>query len=196
MYQKKLSENNYDTTLAEPVALQVSHGPSPSVSGDFLIPISRLPARNYLTFGYFASSMEYLGEGSNSTVHLAKYNNANVVVKVPKKDSPTALQDLHAEIIMLSRVNHLNIINMIGAGESPTEFIVLEYLGGGTLKSLLYNKSCFSQLTQAIAALFSASKNNKLKQILHMGKDIASALHYLHELFHSEACIIHRGDLT
>ena len=31
---------------------------------------------------------------------------------------------------MLSRINHPNIIRLIGAGQHPRRFIVLEWLGG------------------------------------------------------------------
>eukprot|EP01036_Dinobryon_divergens_P032454 gene32454-42044_t len=161
-----------------------------------LFPISQLPMResviNDMTLGHFGSSMQYLAKGSNSSVYRAKYNNADVVVKIPKENSRNSLQDLRTERTMLIRISHPNIINIIGTGESPNEFISLEFLGGGTLKSLLYDKPRIFQLMEAAVALFTVDTNDKLKQILLMARDIASALYYLHDRFHPDACIIHR----
>ena len=169
------------------------------VEEGFSFPISQLPMRESvkknMTFGHFSSSMEYLAKGSNSSVYRAKYNNADVVVKTPKENSPNALQDLRTERTMLIRISHPNIINIIGTGESPNEFISLEFLGGGTLKSLLYDKSRFFQLMEAAVALFTVDTKTKLNKTLLMARDIASALYYLHDRFHPDACIIHRGKL-
>ena len=40
---------------------------------------------------------------------------------------------------MLSRFSHPNIIRLLGAGMMPRRFIVIEYLGGGSLNTVLEN---------------------------------------------------------
>ena len=88
---------------------------------------------------------------------------------------------------MLSRVSHPNIIKVIGSGESPRKFIVLEYLSGGTLKRLLEEKP-----GKSLLSMFS-NTGIPLKDVLEYAKSLASALDHLHREVCIGATVIHRG---
>ena len=117
------------------------------------------------------------------------------MLKKERLDSPIALHELRVEQQLLVRVSHKNIVDIIGTGKSPNDFIVLEYLGGGTLQKLLHggSKTSSSQLLN-LRALFK-KKTFSLTQNLLMARDIARALHYLHDECCPDACIIHRGEI-
>ena len=63
-----------------------------------------------------------------------------VVIKMIKEDvqsDPVAVHEFDIEHGILSRLNHPYIIKLVGAGRLPRRFIVLEYLGRGSLNTVL-----------------------------------------------------------
>jgi serine/threonine protein kinase len=119
--------------------------------------------------------------GSNSIVYRACRGNNIVAVKMLKQKiihRKVAEQEMQLEFLLLSRVNHPNIIGMHAAGKAPRKFIEVDYLAGGTLDEKLRNRSPENKLNYRLA--------------LSIAKDLASALKYLHDDFHSEVTIIHR----
>lgn len=48
-----------------------------------------------------------------------------------------AVHEFDVEHGILARINHPQIIRLIGAGRTPRRFIVLEHLHGGTLTNVL-----------------------------------------------------------
>ena len=192
-------------TLNQDLIQLVLPCPPPTNSNTFSYSIYQLPVlksvNNNMAVGKFGTSMEYLTKGSNSKVYRAKYNNTTVVVKMLREENltaPIALHELRTEKEMLVRVSHENIVNIIGTGKSPNDFIVLEYLGGGTLQKLLHGDpktSTSSSHLLNLRALFK-KKTFSLTQNLLMARDIARALHYLHDECCPDACIIHRGELA
>ena len=211
-----LSPSESSSTLAEKLTMPensnsitdtVHQGPSQSVlspqpvlrskDSSFLFPISQLPVTTIVSLDslpadHFDSSMKPQAEGSNSIVYCAIYNNRKVAVKI-SKDSFEAQRDLETERRILTPISHPNIINIIA--ESRKNFIVLEFLGGGTLKSLLDKAKSESQIFEQAAELFTVNKT-KRRAVLLMARDIARALHYLHDECCPDACIIHRGELA
>eukprot|EP00597_Dinobryon_sp_UTEXLB2267_P017141 CAMPEP_0201112506 /NCGR_PEP_ID=MMETSP0812-20130820/77296_1 /ASSEMBLY_ACC=CAM_ASM_000668 /TAXON_ID=98059 /ORGANISM="Dinobryon sp., Strain UTEXLB2267" /LENGTH=588 /DNA_ID=CAMNT_0047375877 /DNA_START=674 /DNA_END=2440 /DNA_ORIENTATION=+ len=150
---------------------------------------------NELTQGDF-QSIQNFAEGSNSDIFLATYNSNQVIVKMLKKrlcKSRVALQELHLEHGMLARLSHPNVVKILGAGDTPQKFIVLEYLGGGTLQQLLHPPS--DRKSTAILnfpLIFKKRTVLPLDRCLVMARDIATALKYLHEDCCEGATIIHR----
>ena len=90
---------------------------------------------------------------------------------------------------MLARISHKNVIKVLGAGRIPRRFIVLEYLGGGSLNSLLADHQAKPGLAQKLFRKPSFT----YATLLARAKDMAEALDYLHFKCHPGATIIHRG---
>ena len=143
------------------------------------------------------TSVEYLGNGSNSFVYSAYCGGGKVVIKMLKaqvKDRKIAEQEMLFEIGILARLKHPNIIGIRGAGSEPRKFIVLENLSGGTLGQLLNPDE--NNDSDAGNGYNNPSKSPfilPLSNIIFIARELASAIHYLHSQFHEQAMVIHRG---
>lgn len=87
-------------------------------------------------------NVEYLTDGGNSWIHTAVMNGKPVVVKTLKpecQDVALAINEIEAELDIHSKLNHPNIVSLIGAGSTSkgVRFVVLERLDGGTLTQML-----------------------------------------------------------
>eukprot|EP00594_Rhizosolenia_setigera_P014797 CAMPEP_0178959226 /NCGR_PEP_ID=MMETSP0789-20121207/12150_1 /TAXON_ID=3005 /ORGANISM="Rhizosolenia setigera, Strain CCMP 1694" /LENGTH=710 /DNA_ID=CAMNT_0020642159 /DNA_START=246 /DNA_END=2378 /DNA_ORIENTATION=- len=87
-------------------------------------------------------NVEYLTDGGNSWIHTAVVNGKPVVVKTLKpecQDVALAINEIEAELDIHSKLNHPNIVSLIGAGSTSkgVRFVVLERLDGGTLTQML-----------------------------------------------------------
>eukprot|EP01034_Spumella_vulgaris_P042710 gene42710-52984_t len=85
-------------------------------------------------------NVQHIADGSNANIFTAKLNGKVVVIKMIKpacEDDEVAINELDMEIGLLSRMEHPNIIKVIGGGSTPRKFIVVEHLGGGSLHSVL-----------------------------------------------------------
>lgn len=158
---------------------------------NFDFPIHTLPKKNNVVFGIEDknfSNVKFLSNGSNAAVYTGTRENKFVAIKMLKpqiKHMEVAVQEMHIEMQVLSRAQHPNIISVYGAGEKPRKFIMLEYLGGGTLESLLRQ--------QLRTGVHSESIGLPWDSVLPIAMELASALKYLHEDFHPSAMVIHRG---
>ncbi|CAM8934651.1 unnamed protein product [Rhodiola kirilowii] len=84
-----------------------------------------------------------ISESPNSVVYEGLYNSYPVAIKIvqQKLSSPASCEskcNFHREVIMLSRVNHENIIKLIGACIEPSMMIITELMRGGTLQKYLW----------------------------------------------------------
>ena len=155
---------------------------------DFDFPIRALATSKNISKslqGNEFSDVNFLGTGSNSLVYKAKRKDESVVIKMLKHKLPhhnVAEKEMNLEMLILTKVNHPNIIGIKGAGEIPRKFIVVDYLKGGTLDQLLKQRS---QHHRKAAGLPVASA-------LSIARDLASALKYLHDDMHPNATVIHR----
>ena len=158
---------------------------------NFDFPIHTLPKKVNVVFGIEDkdfSNVKFLSNGSNAAVYTGTRENKFVAIKMLKpqiKHQEVAVQEMHIEMQVLSRVQHPNIIGVYGAGEKPRKFIMLEYLGGGTLESLLRQ--------QSRTGIRCESAGLPWESVLPIAMELASALKYLHEDFHPSAMVIHRG---
>ena len=171
-----------------------------------------------LSFDDF-SHVEHLTDGSNSNVFTCRYQGQKAIIKLIKEEemgNPVAVHEFDLEHGMLARIEHQHIIRVLGAGHDPRRFIVLEYLGGGSLHSKLREKKKAAAEGQSNSSMSGggmirrqrtysgASCNNLLarispffdEELLQRAKAIAEALDYLHNKCHDGACIIHRGEIV
>ena len=161
---------------------------------EFNFPIEEMASKytmvNDLSLSIF-SEVEHIADGSNSNVYKAKFNNEKVIVKMIKssmQEDPIAIHEFDIEHGMLARIEHKNIIKVLGAGRVPRRFIVLEFLGGGSLFQLLDKNNTKPSLTQRIFR----KPTFTYVALLERAKELASALDYLHNKIHVGSCIIHR----
>ena len=89
---------------------------------------------------------------------------------------------------MLSRISHPNVIKLMGAGRLPRRFVVLEYLGGGSLNTILSQNATKPGFAQRLFRRPTFTYSN----LLSKARDIAEALNFLHQRCHNGATIIHR----
>lgn len=166
-------------------------------SAPFSFPVGEIPSKQLiadeLTLNDF-SDVKHLADGSNSNIYLGRLNNQRVVIKMIKEKqqlNPTTIHEFDLEHGMLVRLQHPNIIKILGAGCHPRRFIVLEYLGGGTLNTLLVKNQAQPGLTSKLFRKPSFT----YKELLSRGREMADALDYLHRRCHVGAAIIHRGKI-
>ena len=141
------------------------------------------------------SDVDYLSSGSNVVVYTGISNHKLIVVKMLKvkiKNRKEAVDELNLEMQILAKVNHENIIRIIGAGEKPRKFITLEYLVGGTLDELLERLAGQEKSLQKGSHL-PLTLSLRWQTALPIAMQLASAVKYLHDDFHPNATIIHRG---
>ena len=169
----------------------------------FVLPFSRIPIRTYVPISLRRSDftdVAYIGNGSNSFVYTAKLGDdkTKIIIKMLKTqvhNRRVAEQEIVSEAGILARLNHPNIVRIHGAGEDPRKFIVVEYLGGGTLGQLLYPpKNNGSDIVGRLRDMYKKpSSVLPLSRILHIAREIARAVSYLHNDFNQYAMVVHRG---
>ena len=140
------------------------------------------------------SDVRHLSDGSHANIFTATYNERTVVIKIIKtemKDDPITLHEFDAEHGMLARVKHPNIISLYGSGfDGDRKFLVLEYLGGGSMRHMFENTA--KKRRNSIVSKFTEKNTFSFAETLSRARQLASALNYLHRECNSEACIIHR----
>ncbi len=161
----------------------------------FSYPIFQIPIKhslqNDLTMESF-SDVKHIADGSNSNIFLAKFNGVRAIIKMIKQQAENdsiAIQEFDLEYGTLARLAHPHIIRILGAGNLPRRFIVLEWLGGGTLQTVLAE----NQQSVGLAQKFFRKPTFTYTSLLQNAKHIAEALEYLHHRCHPGATIIHRG---
>jgi serine/threonine protein kinase len=99
-----------------------------------------------------------------------------VVIKIISKKSssdPIAVKEFELEKRILESLSHSNIVNIIGSGEFPRQFLVLEYLENGTLEQLLRHRRL------------------ELNEVIAWAIDLANAIDFMHSSIPG-ITIIHR----
>jgi len=165
-------------------------------NNNFSYPILQIPvlslASDNMSIDEFRD-MKYITHGSNCNVFIGLWGyHEKVVVKMMKEevaDDPIAILEFDLERAMLSRLNHPNIVSYIGSGRHPRRFIVLEWLSGDTLHSILYRNQ---KSKPGVLMPYSKEPTFNMTSLLSKAKELASAIDYLHHRVHPGATIIHR----
>ncbi|XVF15716.1 hypothetical protein REPUB_Repub09cG0179700 [Reevesia pubescens] len=100
----------------------------------------------------------------------SSYKSKPVAVKVVQPSNPSAVPREHKEkfqreVLLLSRMDHENVVKFIGASVEPSMMIVTELMNGDTLQRYLWNVR---------------PKRLELKLSISLALDISRAMEYLH----------------
>lgn len=163
----------------------------------FSFPVARLPVLNVvpdnLTLDDF-SDVKHVADGSNANVFIGRFQNQNVIIKMIKAQAEfndTAVHEFELEHGLLSRISHPNIIKIFGAGRTPRRFLVIEWLGGGSLTAILDEH----QMKPGITGKLFRKPSFTYPSLISKARDMADAFDYLHRRCHPGAMILHRGGL-
>ncbi|KAL7587373.1 hypothetical protein Lser_V15G39658 [Lactuca serriola] len=127
-----------------------------------------------------------IGEGGFGKVYIGTLNDGtNVAIKRGSTLHDQGEKEYRAEIAMLLRLRHYNLISLLGRCSENSEMIlVYEYMENGTLRQNLYDSNSPLPNNDPLTS------NQRLKIAIHS----ANGLHYLHTGFQSP--IIHRDVKT
>mmetsp|Transcript_16408 Transcript_16408/g.35467 ORF Transcript_16408/g.35467 Transcript_16408/m.35467 type:complete len:803 (-) Transcript_16408:228-2636(-) len=138
-------------------------------------------------------NVEYLTDGGNNWIHTAVLHGKSVVVKTLKpecQDVALAINEIEGELEIHSRLDHSNIVKLIGAGYTPrgVRFVVLERLDGGTLAQLLgYDNRIRDRRRR-----FWSKKKISYMDVLKCARSLADALAYCHGRAIPNVMVLHR----
>lgn len=109
-----------------------------------------------------------LGQGSFGPVYKAVMATGEVVaVKALASDSSQGEREFQTEVILLSRLHHRNLVNLVGyCVEKGQHILIYEFMSNGNLASLLYGDNKRSLTWQ---------------ERLQIAHDISHGIEYLHE---------------
>ncbi|OEU21692.1 kinase-like protein [Fragilariopsis cylindrus CCMP1102] len=138
-------------------------------------------------------NVEYLTDGGNSWIHTAIFDGKPVVVKTLRpecQDTALAINEIEAEVAIHARLNHPNVVSVIGAGwtSKKVRFIVLERLDGGTLTQMLGYDTRIRDRRRR----FWRKKSLPYLDVLRCARSLACALQYCHEQAIPGSMVLHR----
>ncbi|XP_047046146.1 calcium/calmodulin-regulated receptor-like kinase 2 [Lolium rigidum] len=109
-----------------------------------------------------------LGQGSFGPVYKAVMATGEVVaVKALASDSSQGEREFQTEVILLSRLHHRNLVNLVGyCVEKRQHILIYEFMSNGNLASLLYGDNKRSLTWQ---------------ERLQIAHDVSHGIEYLHE---------------
>ncbi|CAM9489288.1 unnamed protein product [Scytosiphon promiscuus] len=135
--------------------------------------------------------VEAMVNGSRCTIYTAFYQSTPVVVKVMRKDvqdKDTVRQELELEMGLLMRLHHPNIVRLIGAGNQPEHFLLIERLDGGTLAQRCGNALNIRDRRRR----FRHKRPFTYEELLRQGLQLAEALQYMHDDAMPGKLVVHR----
>jgi hypothetical protein len=164
----------------------------PDSDKKFVYPVSDIPLNRPVPLISFndVKGIRHLADGSHSNVFAGTLGRDKVVVKMIKEESlnnPVAKHEYDVELALLSRMDHSNIVRLIGHGTHPRKFLVLEYLGGGILSSILET----NEMKSGSIKMFH-KPTFTYQMLLVRARELATAMHYLHHGVKDGVTIIHR----
>lgn len=122
-------------------------------------------------------------------IYSAHWNGKLIIIKSLKNESNStsragSTKEMEHEIGILQRLDHPNIVRILGSGYHPFRFSVLEYLEGGTISKLL-------NYTYRDSNNYGKDKL-PLDKVFRIAISTASALCYIHEEWQQHARLFHR----
>ncbi|EEF44092.1 L-type lectin-domain containing receptor kinase IX.1 [Ricinus communis] len=122
------------------------------------------------------SEVKKLGEGGFGAVYrgFLKEINSYVAVKRVSKESKQGIKEYAAEVKIISRMRHRNLVKLMGWCHERELLLAYEFMPGGSLD----------------AHLFKGKSLLKWEVRYKIAQGLASALLYLHE--ESDQCVLHR----
>eukprot|EP01035_Chromulina_nebulosa_P017574 gene17574-23142_t len=185
--------NRLSSVKSSPAPAMLYMPPTWEPSDAFSFPIAEIPVKLFvpdnLTMEHF-TDIKHVSDGSNANIYTAKLEDEIVIIKMIKDTSQfdsIAVHEFEVEHGILVRISHPSIIRLLGAGRHPRRFLVLEYLGGGTLNNILNQ----NQAKPGFGRLF-RRPTFTYANLLSKLRDLSSAFECLHIRFHPLASIIHR----
>eukprot|EP00752_Nemacystus_decipiens_P014627 g13025.t1 len=162
--------------------------------------------------------VHYLTNGGMCAIYTAEWRGRRVVVKMPRDDCAqpeVARKDLETEIDILQRLQHPNIVEMLGAGfvdpldvdaadgedrgefrgveQESKRFVLLEYLVGGTLtESMLMRNPPADGMMSSVVRRWQQNWQFPTKKAIDSALQLASALSYLHGRAVEGSFVVHR----
>jgi serine/threonine protein kinase len=134
------------------------------------------------------SDVRKLKRSAAYQIYTATWRGEVVVVKrmLDEEEEPRggSGKEMEKEIDILSRIQHPNIIKLLGSGFEPNRFCILEYMGGGSLSKVI-NYTYHDHASYG---------RDKLSQSLALGyaTKVAEALAYMHHGWHPGIRAVHR----
>ena len=137
--------------------------------------------------------IKYFACGGQSVIYTAFYNKVPVIIKTIKpdvRDIDMVVHEIEQEMVILSKLNHPNIVQLYGAGHNLQgyRFLVLECLYRGSMDHMIsaHKEKKRNRITYT-------KIKNKLwtRNSLSYARAIASALEYCHSGI-DEYIILHR----
>eukprot|EP01038_Epipyxis_sp_PR26KG_P005042 gene5042-7036_t len=194
------STNESNEDISVPVAVFVEDRSKSVIVADPLTTITEkvnlnrdLPIKHIIPMEIHSSAFCNVAEQSSKSEHcdiyLAHFRNQRVIIKMLKKDvCESGVRDFLEEQQFSMRIDHPNIIRILGCGKYPRPFSVFEYLGGGTLTDQIKKRS------NPVKSMFKnkSSQDSFYDTILASAREIASGIDYLHNLVSDEISIVHR----
>jgi serine/threonine protein kinase len=131
--------------------------------------------------------VEHRVDSTSCHIFSAMRGEEAVILKLIKADcskSPIVNSEFDMEVETLCRIQHQNIVKLLGSGRNPRKFLCLELLTGGSLShSLGLRAGADKKLSK---------RNFNYLETLFIARSLAHSLDYLHDKWHSSIHIIHR----
>jgi serine/threonine protein kinase len=115
-----------------------------------------------------------IGQGGMGTVYLAHHNTLNIPVAIKifhtQSDTPGSKERFLREAQLMAQLRHPNIVSVMNAGiEDDIHFIIMEYIDGGNLLSLINTKKTIpvQQAVSITTDILQALKLAKENSIVH-----------------------------
>jgi serine/threonine protein kinase len=140
------------------------------------------------------TDIQHFADGTNANIYLVRWKGELCIVKIirkEKKSDPIAAHEFDVEHGLLERVDHPNIISILGAGLDPRRFILLEYLNGGTMMDAL-DAPQSSMKHSPLLSMMAPKRPFTFEEVLRRGKEMSLALHHLHCSLSNTVVLVHR----
>ena len=116
--------------------------------------------------------IEPISEGAFGVVHLGKYMEKEVAVKIfKKKDKKINMENFLKEVEILSLVKHRNVVLYMGVCLDESSYMIItEYMDNGSLCNLIHDKKIklpIERIVEIIIDVAQAMVYLHAKQIMH-----------------------------